>query len=337
MHARKHIFPRPELRYLPSNHPLLPPSPAAANQQQQQQQEEEEAMFGFGDLAEQEGVARSGVFSVSPSRPRIRQSLRGRKKKGGGFLFDSDSNAVYVEDRSYLGKVKKGEGRVWVAKRRDVPLGRKRLLLLLRLIKGLHLTDAIDWLHAVSNHKCNSLLNVLLKQQQIIRDEGADPSRVYIHSYIIGPAGHIKTMRVGYHYRVSFLKSYRYSLSLRLRELPLHELYHRLFVMKKVPRSLGQEMRMAIRQQQVPREVVRDWLPFLDAPCRFAHKQRLRQLNRQRLFNYFLSRRAFVCIYTSRVRRMGEEAAAARGLTLHAIQQSLGTKCQLKGLEFPEN
>lgn len=77
-------------------------------------------------------------------------------------------------------------------------MGRKRLLLLLRLVKGLHLTDALDWLQALAIHRANALWNVLAKQQQKIRDEGADISRVFIDSYIIGPAGHVKTMRVTY-------------------------------------------------------------------------------------------------------------------------------------------
>lgn len=65
--------------------------------------------------------------------------------------------------------------------------------------------------------------------------------------------------------------------------------------------------------------------------------QRLKQLDKQRLFNYYLARRAFVCTYTSRVRQMNEEAAAARGTSLDAVQQSLGYKRKLKGVDLPEN
>lgn len=79
--------------------------------------------------------------------------------------------------------------------------------------------------------------------------------------------------QVGHNYRVSFLKSYRYSVAVRLRELPLHEYFHRLFILKQVPRSLGHDMRLALHQQQLPQEAARDWLPYLDAPTRSQHKR----------------------------------------------------------------
>lgn len=296
MRARKHIFPRRDMLYLPSGHPLSTSSEMG--------QKQKHAIF---DVTETNKEQRGGVDGLQ-TRP-----TAAPRRRPGGFLFDGDRNAVYVEDLSYMAAPEKGDGRVWVARRRDIPMGRKRLLLLLRLIKGLQLTDAIDWLQALALHRCNSLLNVLLKQQQQIRDEGADTSRVYIQSYIIGPAGHVKTMQVsrshlaahccrdisrssssvfpvsrhqssglllclrriqvGYHYRVSFLKSYRYSLALRLRELPLHELFHRTFILKQPPRSLTHDMRLALRQKQLPPEAVRDWIPFLDAPTRYSHKR----------------------------------------------------------------
>ena len=65
--------------------------------------------------------------------------------------------------------------------------------------------------------------------------------------------------------------------------------------------------------------------------------QRLKLLDRQRLFNYFLARRAFVCTYTSRMRQMNEEAAESRGTSLEAVQQTLGPKYQLKGIDIPES
>lgn len=62
-------------------------------------------------------------------------------------------------------------------------------------------------------------------------------------------------------------------MALRLRELPLHELFHRTFILKQPPRSLTHDMRLAIRQQQLPPEVIRDWIPYLDAPLRYSHKR----------------------------------------------------------------
>lgn len=179
MRSRKHLFPRSSLQYLPENHPLNSSSSSSAAQQQQQQHLFDE-----------------GSSSAAAARAAVSKGGRKLRRQPGGFLYDGDRNATYIEDRSYLSVPRKGEGRVWVARRRDMPMGRKRLLLLLRLVKGLQLTDAIDWLQALAQYRCNALINVLLKQQQLIRDQGADASRVYIDSYIIGPAGHVKTMRV---------------------------------------------------------------------------------------------------------------------------------------------
>lgn len=69
----------------------------------------------------------------------------------------------------------------------------------------------------------------------------------------------------------------------------------------------------------------------------FLRLQRLKVLDRQRLFNYYLARRAFVLAYTSRMRQMNEEAAASRGTSLEAVQTYLGSKSQLKGIDPPDN
>lgn len=197
MRRRKHIFPRRELRYLPADHPLHAGRTAGCGDTQ--------ALFHSLEIQQAaETVAAVAAERASPGEGSSTGSVVGRdrrqrhRRKPGGFLHDGDNNAVYSEDMSYLSAPEKGRGRVWVAKRRDVPMGRKRLLLLLRLVKGLHLTDALDWLQALAIHRANALWNVLAKQQQKIRDEGADISRVFIDSYIIGPAGHVKTMRVTY-------------------------------------------------------------------------------------------------------------------------------------------
>ncbi|KAL8270399.1 hypothetical protein Esti_005628 [Eimeria stiedai] len=358
MRKRKHLFPRKGYKYLPHGHPLSA-SAATSSSSGSSMQAFASSLF----LGENEGEVGTDGSVVPLQEGRRRRG----QNKAGGFLRDCDANAFYSEKMDYLAAPVKGEGRVWVVKKATLPMGRKRLLLLLRLIKGLQLTDATDWLQALAQHRCNSLLNVLFKEQEKIRDDGADPSRVYVEQYLIGPAGHVKTMRVcfllfppsvagnlkrgtglftqmgcpcvvSYHYRVSFLKSYRYFVSLRLRELPLHELFHRTFILKKPPRSLSHDMRTAIKQKQLPPEVVRDWVPYLDAATRYQHKQRLRFLDKQRLFNYMLARRAFLYSYISRMRQMHEEAAAARGTTLHALQASLSSpKRQLKGIEYPQD
>ncbi|OEH76456.1 hypothetical protein cyc_03122 [Cyclospora cayetanensis] len=263
MRKRKHIFPRRDTLYLPSSHPFLSAcsSPILV-------EEEARHLFGSIEIGGEESNEANGL-----AKGRRKGEIAKLRRKPGGFLHDGDRNKSYTEDMRYLSPPRKGEGRVWVAKRRDIPMGKKRLLLLLRLIKGLQLTDAIDWLQALALHRSNPLINVLLKQQRQIVEEGADASRVYVQSYIIGPAGHIKTLRVGHSYRVSFLKSYRYSLSLLLRELPLHELFHKTFILKQPPRCLTSDMRLALRQQQLPLEAVRDWVPYLDAPTRYSHKR----------------------------------------------------------------
>ncbi|CDI78201.1 hypothetical protein, conserved [Eimeria acervulina] len=277
MRRRKHIFPRRTLRYLPANHPLHAGKAAESHSIETlfpTLESQSATAATLAAAAAENPEERSSTGDVVQQQQQQQQQRQKRyRRQPGGFLHDEDNNALYSEDMSYLSKPEKGKGRVWVAKRRHVPLGRKRLLLLLRLIKGLHLTDALDWLQALALHRANALLNLLTKEQLRMRDQGADISRVFIDSYIIGPAGHVKTLRVGHNYRVSFLKSYRYYVAIRLRELPLHEYFHRLFILKQVPRSMGHDMRLALRQQQLPQEAARDWLPYLDAHTRAQHKR----------------------------------------------------------------
>lgn len=181
MRARKHIFPLAGVRYLPENHQASP------FEGKEEKVCAEDSHQGGADPAR---AAETAGRHLLPH-------WHGRGASRNTFFYPEDAHEEYFEDLRYLKPPKKGEGRVWTARKADVAIGRKKLLLLLRLIKGLQLTDALDWLQALALHRCNVLINLLSKEQQRIRDSGADPARVYIQSYLIGRAGHVKTMQVG--------------------------------------------------------------------------------------------------------------------------------------------
>lgn len=189
------------------------------------------------------------------------------KERAGAVLGSDDDD----DDDEYLWK-KKGGGKMWEERKANIPLGKKRLLLYCQVIKGEQITDAIDWLSSLCLHRVNYLLNLLMKTRQKIFEEGGDISRVYVQSYLLNIQGRVKRPQFRLK-SVSFIKTWKFAVILRFRELPMEEYFHRLFILKKVPRSLTTDMRLAITEHRVSPSTVRDWYPYLDAKTRFWHRQ----------------------------------------------------------------
>ncbi|PHJ21644.1 ribosomal l22p l17e protein [Cystoisospora suis] len=225
---------------------------------------------------------------------------------------------VEIDDDDYVWK-KKGGGKIWEERKANIPLGKKRLLLYCQVIKGEQITDAIDWLSSLCIHRVNYLLNLLMKTRQKIFEEGGDISRVYVQSYLLNIQGRVKRPQFRLK-SVNFIKTWKFAVILRFRELPMEEYFHRLFILKKVPRSLTTDMRLAITEHRVPPSTIRDWYPYLDAKTRFWHRQRLKWLDRTRQFDYHLARRVFRTKYELNCQRRKVEILLARGVSPESIQ-----------------
>lgn len=44
--------------------------------------------------------------------------------------------------------------------------------------------------------------------------------------------------------------------------MPMNEYFHKVYIMKEVPRSVTLDMRMALRDGRAPRSYEREWAPY---------------------------------------------------------------------------
>ncbi|PFH37897.1 hypothetical protein BESB_002380 [Besnoitia besnoiti] len=256
--------------------------------------------------------ARLDPFSALPSRQK-RLKLRRRAVR------EAEEAEREREGIDFVWR-KKGGGRVWEEKKMNIPLGKKKLLLYCNIIKGLQITDAIDWLSSLCLHRVNYLLNLLNATRKKIHEQGGDISRVYVDSYMLNIQGKIK--RPQFRLRsVNLIKTWKFAVILRFREYPMDEYFHKLFILKHTPRSLTTDMRLALSTQRVNPQAVRDWFPFLDSKTRFWHRKRLKWLDRTRQFDYCLARRVFKSKYEANCRRRRVQVLQARGASDAVIEQ----------------
>ncbi|CBZ52808.1 conserved hypothetical protein [Neospora caninum Liverpool] len=248
--------------------------------------------------------ARLEPFAALPSRQK-RLKLRRKAVKEAEEEERSRGDVDFV----WRGK---GGGRVWEERKGNIPLGKKKLLLYCTIIKGLQITDAIDWLSSLCLHRVNYLLNLLNATRKKIHEQGGDISRVYVESYMLNIQGQIK--RPQFRLRmVNLIKTWKFAVVLRFREYPMDEFFHKLFILKHVPRSLTTDMRLALVGQRVNPQTVREWYPLLDSKTRFWHRKRLKWLDRTRQFDYCLARRVFKSKYEENCRRRKIQVLQARG------------------------
>eukprot|EP00386_Alphamonas_edax_P001752 GDKI01005252.1.p1 GENE.GDKI01005252.1~~GDKI01005252.1.p1 ORF type:complete len:315 (-),score=60.11 GDKI01005252.1:333-1277(-) len=210
---------------------------------------------------------------------------------------------------------KKGGGHVWKFKKTGIKFSARRIVDWARLTKGLHLQDAIDWLAAIPVNRLQPIFELLkYAQKQIMNDFQGDPGRLYVQGIEYNYGQPLKYLR--YHARGHFglVRSWRNTIILRVRELPLNEYYHRLYVMAKCPRSLPMDMRVALHEKRVGPEAIREWWPYLTASTRFKHRKNLKWLDCTRQFDYYSTRRDWITRYQANLLRRTNEMRQSRGL-----------------------
>eukprot|EP00922_Rhytidocystis_sp_ex-Travisia-forbesii_P054719 GHVS01081077.1.p1 GENE.GHVS01081077.1~~GHVS01081077.1.p1 ORF type:complete len:401 (+),score=65.21 GHVS01081077.1:416-1618(+) len=214
----------------------------------------------------------------------------------------------------------KASGSLWKYSKTDLLLSMKRIALYGRLLKGLHVQDALDWLAAIPVVRLNPIFNLIsYARNDCIVNFGADPCRLYIHSVEANRKPAQKYVRFFRVYNVgdvgySMISSWRNTCIVRLRELPINEYYHKLYILKEVPRSMAADMRVCLHEKRVGPSAYREWYPYLNSYTRFNHKRRLKWLDRTRQFDYFASRKEWIQKYTSTLLRRQTEIRASRGL-----------------------
>lgn len=209
----------------------------------------------------------------------------------------------------------KEDGTVVGFRDKEIKIGLKKLADYAKLIKGRQLEDAIDWVESLARMKSEPILKLLQRaRKECIEKYNLDPARLYLFDVRPDRGYHVRSIRQHARGRYGINKAPRNLFLLRIREMPLEEFFHRLYIYNKVPRSLASDMRLALHDGRVGRHMVKEWAPYLCARSRQCHRHDLKWADSSRQFDYYQARREWIYRYKASLVRGQTEAREARGL-----------------------
>jgi hypothetical protein len=189
----------------------------------------------------------------------------------------------------------------------------RRLHEYVRLLKNRNLQDAIDWVACLTRPSARPILQMLKKaKNDLVEKKGLDLGRLYVdrsHSDRGEYVKIVRRMRVG-HY--SLFRSPRHHFRIYIREMPMEEYFHRMYILGKVPQCVSYDMRQAIREGRVSAETERVWAPYLTSNSRYRHRKKLRRLHASGEFDYYETRKKWIREYISNIQRLKDTEIAAR-------------------------
>lgn len=196
---------------------------------------------------------------------------------------------------------------------KDVPMSLRRLHEYVRLLKRRNLQDAIDWVACLTRPSARPILQMLRRaKHDLVEKRGLDLGRLYIdhsHSDRGEYAKMARRMRVG---QYGMFRSPRHHFRIYVRNMPVEEYFHRMYILGKVPQCVAFDMRQAIRERRVPQETARRWAPYLTSNSRFNHRKELRRLHAIGEFDYYAARRKWIEEYQANLIRIRDHKRLAR-------------------------
>lgn len=209
----------------------------------------------------------------------------------------------------------KDDGEVIAFRDKEIRIGQKGLLDYARIIKGKQIQDALDWVDSMARMKSEPVIKLLKRIMQESQEKhGIDIARLYIFDAQPQRGYYVKSIRMHARAKYGINKSPRHMLMVRVREMPLEEYFHRLYIFNKVPRCLASDMRIALHEGNVNPQVAREWAPYLCANSRLRHRMELKWLDSTRQFDYYKARAEWIQRYKANLLRSSSEAREARGL-----------------------
>ncbi|VWU50999.1 50S ribosomal protein L22, mitochondrial, putative [Hepatocystis sp. ex Piliocolobus tephrosceles] len=201
----------------------------------------------------------------------------------------------------------------WTFKVYQLKISLRNLYNFGRLIKGLHVEDAIVFLESIPQIRINNILNSLLNsKEKIINNFNGDLSRLYIDNVQIHyntPMKYIKYHALGH---FGLVKSYRNTFTYTIKQMNIQEFYHKIFIRGNVPRTLSHNMRLHLTQQRINKNNLIEWYPYICANSRYYFREKLRFLNNIYQFNYYKSRNSWIQNYYNNINRRKEELQIQR-------------------------
>jgi len=209
----------------------------------------------------------------------------------------------------------KNDGEVLAFREKELRLGMKRLLEYARMVRGKQIQDALDWVDSMAQMRSECIIKILKKaMQECVEKHNMDLARLYVFDAQPQRGYVVKSIKMHARAKFGVNKSPRHMFMLRVREMPLEEYFHRLYIYNKIPRSLSSDMRLALHEGRVNPQVAKEWAPYLCANSRIKHRRELKWLDSTRQFDYYEARSEWIQKYKANLLRGSTEAREARGL-----------------------
>merc|ERR1712007_36563 len=104
--------------------------------------------------------------------------------------------------------------------------------------------DAMDWTESLARLKSVPIMKLLKRAaKEVVEKYNWDLARVYVHTVFTRRGFFVKSIRKHTRGRYGINKSPRNMFMVRLREAPIEEFFHKLYIYGKVPRSIASDMR----------------------------------------------------------------------------------------------
>lgn len=188
---------------------------------------------------------------------------------------------------------------------KEVPMSLRRLHEYVRLLKSRNLQDAIDWVACLTRPSARPILNMLHQAKKELCDKrGLDLGRLYIDHSHSDRGEYVKIVRRMRQGHYSMFRSPRHHFRVYVREMPMEEYFHRLYILGKVPQCVSFDMRQAIRDRRVAPEIERKWEPYLTSASRYRHRKEIRRLHGRGEFHYYAERRKWMEEYRNNQYRL---------------------------------
>lgn len=208
----------------------------------------------------------------------------------------------------------------------EIRISVKKLNHYAKLMKSKQLQDAYDWVDSLARMKSEPILKLIQKAIDDCKDRrGWDLARTYITEACPGRGKPVKSLRKHSRGVYGIMKAPRNNFLLRVRQVPLEEWFHRMYIYNKVPRSVASDMRLAMHQKRVSPQMAKEWSPYMYANGRMFHRKELKWLDSTRQFDYYKARREWIQKYQANLLRASTEAREARGLTELPLAAEPGT------------
>jgi len=257
-------------------------------------------------------VLQSRCFSYIPRKEWF--PWRQKRVKSRNERTARNKNILPNTDEAYLIRIGRSPIKVEEHdfKADEISLGMKKLQIYARIIRNRHLQDAIDWMTAICRPSTEKIIKLLKRAQTELISKNLDPARLYVTLAVHERGSFQRRMFVTRDGDRTSRRSNRHRFVIKVREMPLPEFFHKIFILKRVPRAIVSDMAAAIRDGRATPEMQRAFAPYVSSASRRQHRRQMKYEDLTKKFDYLETRRKWIDEYQINLAAHNEESLSLR-------------------------